>query len=180
MHYYKLNKIVLIGALFSFMLLMDSCNTLESEESKNKEQASKWFNDRIVTLKSYLENKGAENSTNNFIKFLLQNDKLEIKKYMNEMNLDSLFIVPGNMPIDFIKKLSGLQLPGGYSIEGKSLIVFKRKDSFKEYVFTSEDTLNFDLKPNNKLGFSVTDTNLYINKRKFTNGGFEFRLSSGY
>jgi hypothetical protein len=168
-----------LNALYSLIvvLFLAKCDSATSHVNEDPKKNDEWLYKKISELITYVETKGAINNKSEFLNFIIQEDTVQIKNFMNKKNSDSLFLIPGNMSISYINKSLSLQLPGGYTPEGKSLVIFKEKNNFKTYVYISDDTLYFDLKTNAKLGYSITDSNMQIIKRSFKNGSFQLKIT---
>ena len=96
---------------------------------------------------------------------------------MVDMGYDSLFLIPGNLPQNYIKEKTNFQLPVLGTPEDNSLIIFKAKGDFVGYAYSSDDTLLLSIKGGN-MSYSFGDSTLLVKKRKYENDYIEIEFSN--
>lgn len=172
----KKNKIKYKQVFLSILLLsLVSCYT---EPNKDDIQSkTNWKESQIDDLKLLLNEAGMKNVTSNFKQFLFEKDSINLEKYMLEMGYDSLFLIPGNLPRNYIMDKTNFQLPVLNTPEDNSLIIFKAKGNFVGYAYSSDDTLLLSIKGGN-MSYSLGDSTLLVKKRKFENGYIEIEFSN--
>lgn len=171
------NKSKYKRVFLSLLLLLSfvSCNT---EPNKDDNQSkTNWKESQIDDLKLLLNEAGMKNVTGNFKQFLFKKDSIVLEEYMFEMGYDSLFLIPGNLPQNYIKEKTNFELPVLSTPEDNSLVIFKTNGRFVSYAYSSDDTLLLSIKGGN-MRYSAGDSNLLVKKRKFENNDIEIIFSN--
>ncbi len=135
------------------------------------------INEKNQLIISYFQSIGSTNCKSIFLDFVIIHDSIKIKDCLIQFDSDSVFLIPGNMLIEDINKSDNLLLPGIYTPEGKSFMIFKKNNKHTKFINISDDTLFFDLQSNQKLGYSKTDSDLLITKIVYPNGRLDLKIS---